>query len=149
MLYTSVAVTPAPVRAPTWLPLVLGLTSVLGYARNFHLVHVFHLHADTLVGKSSSWLLTVAHLLVTTISDRVSCKRRSQLKISAFSWKIDRARNVIWIQWIYYSTRYLISNMRNSSSHAYTLSCPSKEEGLALQGKIGFSFHTSLVWSNF
>ena len=31
--------------------------------------------------------------------------------------------------------------MRNSSSHAYTLSCPSKEEALALQGTIGFSFH--------
>ena len=30
--------------------------------------------------------------------------------------------------------------MRNSSSHAYTLSCPSKEEALALQGTIGFSF---------
>ena len=31
--------------------------------------------------------------------------------------------------------------MRNSSSHAYTLSYPSKEEALALQGTIGFSFH--------
>ena len=31
--------------------------------------------------------------------------------------------------------------LRNSSSHAYTLSCPSKEEALALQGTIGFSFH--------
>ena len=31
--------------------------------------------------------------------------------------------------------------MRNSSSHAYTLSCPSKEEALALQGTTGFSFH--------
>ena len=31
--------------------------------------------------------------------------------------------------------------MRNSSSHAYTLSCPSKEEALALQGTICFSFH--------
>ena len=31
--------------------------------------------------------------------------------------------------------------MRYSSSHAYTLSCPSKEEALALQGTIGFSFH--------
>ena len=35
--------------------------------------------------------------------------------------------------------------MRNSSSHAYTLSCPSKEEALALQGTIGFSFHFILI----
>ena len=31
--------------------------------------------------------------------------------------------------------------MRNSSSQAYTLSCPSKEDALALQGTIGFLFH--------
>ena len=33
--------------------------------------------------------------------------------------------------------------MRNSSSHAYTLSCPSKEEAVALQGTTGISFHFS------
>ena len=36
--------------------------------------------------------------------------------------------------------------MRNSSSHAYTLSCPSKEEALALQGTIGFSFHFIYIY---
>ena len=36
------------------------------------------------------------------------------------------------------------TTMQNSSSHAYTLSCPSKEEALALQGTIGFSFHFSV-----
>ena len=37
------------------------------------------------------------------------------------------------------------TTMRNSSSHAYTLSCPSKEEALALQRTIGFSFHFTFV----
>ena len=106
--YTSVAVTPPPVRVPTQRPLIPSFTSVVGQVRNFHVIHA-HSSSRKCCYKRHIYLIqlvccyVIKHIFLPLrlrVNFMVSCCLSREIKICSTQNKFEKKILWTWEVWI-------------------------------------------------